>query len=106
MPKRLISYLYKELNTPKRSDDIQDESVWDFIARRFDPAIADNLVDPLFKGICGGDIKQLSAATLVRTFYDFEKEYGSIIKGAISKKSKFKKKNYLKNVSKLFSLLI
>lgn len=50
LPKRLISYLLKELRTPKRPDDVEDESIWSFIARRFEPAVADNLVDPLFKG--------------------------------------------------------
>ena len=40
-------------------------------------------------GICGGDIKRLSAATLVKAFYDFELNNGSIIKGAITKKSKY-----------------
>lgn len=37
-------------------------------------------------GICGGDIKTLSAATLVKNFYDYEKTHGSIIKGALSRK--------------------
>ena len=43
--------MWKELNTPKRNSDVEDESLWSFIARRFDPDVADNLVDPLFKGI-------------------------------------------------------
>ncbi len=50
LPKRLINYMWKELNTPKRNSDVDDESIWSFIARRFEPDVADNLVDPLFKG--------------------------------------------------------
>ncbi len=49
------------------------------------PEVADNLVDPLFKGICGGDIKNLSAATLVKNFYEYEANGGSIIRGALRK---------------------
>lgn len=85
LPKRLISYLWNEFTAPKRSDQVEDESIWSFIARRLSPDVADNLVDPLFKGICGGDIKTLSAATMVKNFYEFEKEKGSIIKGALSR---------------------
>ena len=43
-------------------------------------------INELFcEGICGGDIKTLSAATMVKNFYEFEKEKGSIIKGALSR---------------------
>jgi hypothetical protein len=50
MNKRLASYGLKELTIPPRDPKIEDESVWSFIARRFDNSIADNLVDPIFKG--------------------------------------------------------
>ncbi len=87
LPKRLASYLWKEFSTPGRDPAIvKDESLWSFIARRMEPEVADNLVDPLFKGICGGDIKQLSAATLVKNFYEYEAISGSIIRGALSRK--------------------
>lgn len=87
LSKRLASYLWKEFRTPGRNvDEVKDESLWSFIARRMDPEVADNLVDPLFKGICGGDIKKLSAATLVKNFYDYEATSGSIIRGALSRK--------------------
>ncbi len=50
MNKRLITYGWKELTKPPRDPKIEDESVWSFISRRFDDSIADNLVDPIFKG--------------------------------------------------------
>lgn len=80
VPNRLISYLWKEFRTPKRNADIKDESIWDFISRRFGSEIADNFVDPLLKGICGGDIKKLSAASLLKVFYDAELNHGSVVK--------------------------
>ena len=50
LPKRLISYLWHEFKTPGRAPDVEDESIWSFMARRMGPEVADNLVDPLFKG--------------------------------------------------------
>lgn len=51
VPNRLISYVWKELWAAKRNPDVKDESIWDFIARRFGPDIADTIVDPVIKGL-------------------------------------------------------
>lgn len=51
MSKGLFSYLYKEFRTPPRDQNVQDESIWSFVSRRMSSEIADNLVDPIFKGI-------------------------------------------------------
>jgi hypothetical protein len=50
VPNRLISYVWNELWAAKRNNDIKDESIWDFIARRFGADIADVIVDPVIKG--------------------------------------------------------
>lgn len=84
--KGMISHLIKEYTTPPRDPSIEDESIWSFLARRIDPIIAENVVDPVFKGICGGDVRYLSAATFLDTFYKNELEYGSITKGVFKKK--------------------
>lgn len=42
------------------------------------------MVDPLFKGIVAGDIKNLSASALLGNFYDYEKTHGSITNGMIA----------------------
>ncbi len=42
--------MWKEFKTPARNFEVEDESIWSFIARRTTPDVADNLVDPLFKG--------------------------------------------------------
>ncbi len=57
--------------------------MWSFISRRFDKSMADNMLDPVFKGICGGDVRKLSSQALLKSFYDYEKNYGSILKGVI-----------------------
>ena len=47
--KPLLLTLFKEYRTPPRSSDIQDESIYDFITRRFNSTIAENVVDPVIK---------------------------------------------------------
>ena len=47
----MLKYGYNELFGPKRDASVEDESIWSFIERRFNAQIADNLVDPIFKGI-------------------------------------------------------
>ena len=78
----LIKSIWKEVFAPKRDSDVTDESIYSFISRRLGPEIAENLMDPVFKGISGGDIKQLSARSLLAKIYDFEGQSGSIVKGA------------------------
>ena len=91
--------IFKEYRTPARSSDIKDESIYDFITRRVNSTIAENVVDPvikvnkkdrlsflkniyykIIKGICGGDIKNLSAASLLSNIYDAELKSGSIVR--------------------------
>lgn len=81
--KPLLLTLFKEYRTPPRSSDIQDESIYDFITRRFNSTIAENVVDPVIKGICGGDIKDLSAASLLQNIYDSELKSGSVVRSMI-----------------------
>lgn len=86
LPRSMSAYAWKEFRTPPRDSSIKDESIWSFIARRTDPSVADNLVDPVFKGICGGDIKKLSADMLLKQFYQYEVENGSILRGVFARK--------------------
>ncbi|RNA38960.1 protoporphyrinogen oxidase [Brachionus plicatilis] len=96
MSKGLLRYLFKELRSPKRDSSVQDETIWSFISRRLDPDIAENLIDPVFKGITGGDIRNLSAAALLKTFYEYENNFGSISKGAFDKAKNPKSESYEK----------
>ena len=75
----LVKGFVKELRVPPLVD--KDESVWDFACRRFNKTVAEHLFDPLVIGIYGGDLKQLSMQACFPTFKNWEKEYGSVIKG-------------------------
>lgn len=68
-----------DFKTPKRSDDVQDESVGDFFCRRLGaPDLVDNLASAIFHGIYAGDIYKLSMRTLFPVLWEYEKVYGSI----------------------------
>lgn len=71
-----------ELLKPRRDVmNLQDESVGDFIARRWDKRVADNLASAVLHGIYAGDIYQLSARTLLERFWELERRFQSVIRG-------------------------
>lgn len=39
----------------------EDDSIYDFVCRRFGKELADFAIDPLVRGICAGDARQISA---------------------------------------------
>lgn len=55
-----------------------DESVGQFISRRFSKSVADNLVSAMFHGIYAGDINKLSAKALLGQMREREFSHGSI----------------------------
>lgn len=67
----------------------EDESVWDFACRHFNPTVAAQLFDPLVVGICGGCSKEISVKSILPLYKDLEKTHGSLLKGML-KREKFK----------------
>lgn len=63
----------------------EDESIHHFFARRFGLEIVDNFIDPLTSGIYAGDAHNLSMRSCFPHLFQWEREYGSILKGAIFK---------------------
>ncbi len=61
-----------------------DESIHQFITRRFDQSIADRLIDPFTTGVYSGNSKQLSVTECFPALKTWEQEHGSVIKGVIS----------------------
>lgn len=60
-----------------------DETVWDFFSRRFGNEIAQYALDPFISGIYAGDPHKLSVRSAFPRLYEYEKKYGSIIRGAL-----------------------
>ncbi|KAJ5772983.1 hypothetical protein N7457_007879 [Penicillium paradoxum] len=77
---KVVSGIVKDVFTPPRhpSEWAKDESVADFIGRRFGPNVAENLVSAVLHGIYAGDIDQLSAQTLMGGVRNLEGGIGGI----------------------------
>lgn len=66
----LSSLFLETLKSPR--EFMKDESVAEFVSRRFHPKVADNLVSAVYHGIYAGDIDSLSAQTLLGPYWDLE----------------------------------
>lgn len=65
--------LFESFKPPRGIDQWQkDESIADFISRRFSPEVADNLVSAGMHGIYAGDIDKLSAQALIGPLRNME----------------------------------
>ena len=64
--------LIQEPQIKRRPQHLNDESVGDFLRRRFGVAAADNLASALFHGIYAGDVYQLSARTCLPMLWYLE----------------------------------
>ena len=69
----------------KRPAPNEDESVADFVTRRFGKYAATRLFDPLMSGIYGGNAAALSIHATLKVFAQFEREHGSVVKGMIAR---------------------
>lgn len=81
--KSLIRLLSKDLYTSRKIIVQNDESIYDFINRRFGNEVADYLISPLLCGICGGNAKEISVKFLMESLFQKEQSYGSITRGLI-----------------------
>lgn len=61
----------------------EEESIYDFITRRFSRTVAEELMDPLVSGIYAGDIRKLSLKSCFPVLHEWEKNFGSVLKGAV-----------------------
>ncbi|UZR93124.1 protoporphyrinogen oxidase [Chondrinema litorale] len=77
--------VFKEYSNKSKGDE--NETVASFFERRFSKEIVDNAVNPFVSGIYAGDPEQMLIRKTFPQLFDFEKEYGSIIKGFLKTKS-------------------
>ena len=67
-----------------------DESIADFVRRKFGSQLLDRLVAPFVSGVYAGDPEQLSLRSAFPALFALEKKHGSVLRGAI--KSRQEKK--------------
>lgn len=78
-----VGAIIKDLRTQRMNlDDYpdRDPSLYDFFAHRFGEDVAENIVDPILRGITAGDARKLSTRALFGDLLDKEQVYGSLIK--------------------------
>ena len=78
LTKGFIKALITEWKHPAKKGD---ETVWEFVIRRFNYDVAQRLFDPMVVGIFGGDPRLISIRALFPILKEWEEKYGSITKG-------------------------
>jgi oxygen-dependent protoporphyrinogen oxidase len=68
---------------PRRPSSMTDESIGDFVSRRIDVRIAQNMLSALMHGIYAGDIWKLSAKSLLPLLWQLEGQYNSVLGGML-----------------------
>jgi oxygen-dependent protoporphyrinogen oxidase len=68
--KPLIFAGLKDIFTGKSKVPIEDESIYDFVARRLGKEVADYAISPVICGICAGDAKEISVKFLMKDIFE------------------------------------
>ncbi len=71
------------LRSPKA---LPDRSVSDFVRDHFGDEAVEYLAEPLLAGVYGGSPDELSAASVLPKFVEYEQKYGSVVVGALRTK--------------------
>ncbi len=84
---KLISEAIGSTNSPP-----EDESIAAFVRRKFGSEILDYLVAPFVSGVYAGDPEQLSLRASFPSMEQWEREYGSVVRGAIKSRPESQEK--------------
>jgi oxygen-dependent protoporphyrinogen oxidase len=60
-----------------------EDTAWEFFCRRFGREAATYIMSPFVSGVYAGDVRMLGARAAFRKFWEFEKDGGSMILGAV-----------------------
>lgn len=86
--KPLISALFHDLKAGRKTQQSNDESMYDFVERRFGKEIADYAISPMICGICAGNAKEISVRFLMNDIFEWEQKHGGVIKGFLFRDKK------------------
>lgn len=75
-----------------KSTSNEQESLGEFVLRRLGKEFLDYAINPFVRGVYAGDPMKLSTAHAFPKLYELEKNYGSLIKGAIKGAKERKKR--------------
>ena len=83
---KIASEPFKRTKPPTK-----EESVADFVRRKFGHEILEYLVAPFVSGVYAGDPEKLSLKAAFPTLEEWEREYGSVLRGAMKSRSEKEK---------------
>lgn len=66
--------------------NLNDESIYDFISRRFNPDLANGLIGFFISAFTIGDLKKISMKSTMPSIWELEKKHGGVIRGMFAKK--------------------
>ena len=99
--KSKLGLLKEPFISPTKGEDI---SLADFVRHRLGNEFLEYAINPFVAGVYAGDPEKLSTAAAFPKLYALEKNYGSLIKGAIrGARERKKRKEVAKDRAKLFS---
>src|SRR6202041_3673547 len=75
---KIVSEPFKRTKPPTK-----EESVADFVRRKFGHEILEYLVAPFVSGVYAGDPEKLSLKAAFPTLDEWERQYGSVLRGAM-----------------------
>jgi oxygen-dependent protoporphyrinogen oxidase len=85
---KLVSEPFKRTKPPTK-----EESVADFVRRKFGHEILEYLVAPFVSGVYAGDPEKLSLKAAFPTLEEWEREYGSVLRGAMKSRPEKEKRS-------------
>lgn len=81
--KPLASAIVHDLVTKRNGSNLDDESIYSFVERRFGKEVAEFAISSMICGICAGDAKRISVKFLMDDIFRNEQKYGGVIKGTV-----------------------
>jgi len=80
------------------SESATEESVADFIRRRFGRELFEQAIDPFVAGTLSGDPEQACIQSVMPQFYNMEQRYGSVIRGMLAARKAGSRSHYPKQL--------
>lgn len=82
--KPLIASLYHDYTNPYTGKPLDDDSIYNFVERRFGTEVAKYLASSMICGICAGDAKEISVKFLMKDIFEMEQKYSTVSKGLVN----------------------
>jgi protoporphyrinogen/coproporphyrinogen III oxidase len=79
-------FLQERFQKPRERQN--DVSIADLVRDHFDDVVLEYITEPLLTGVYGGDVGRLSAASVLPRFLDYERRYGSLVRGVRQERKK------------------